>query len=72
METAAYSLATHPDPQLEAQLEEVIAKFAKLQRSDGYINSWFTAVEPEKRWTNLRDCHELYCAGHLMEAALRI
>ena len=70
METAAYSLATHPDPQLEAQLEEVIAKFAKLQRSDGYINSWFTAVEPEKRWTNLRDCHELYCAGHLMEAAV--
>jgi DUF1680 family protein len=70
METAAYSLATHPDPELEAQLDEVIAKFAKLQTSEGYINSWFTAVEPEKRWTNLRDWHELYCAGHLMEAAV--
>lgn len=70
METAAYTLATHRDPKLEAQLEEVITKFAKLQTPEGYINSWFSAVEPEKRWTNLRDCHELYCAGHLMEAAV--
>ena len=70
MESASYSLATHPDKELERQLDEVIAKFAKLQRDDGYMNSWFTAVEPDKRWTNLRDWHELYCAGHLMEAAV--
>ncbi len=70
IETASYSLQTEPDPQLEALLDEVIAKFAKLQRPDGYVNSWYTNVEPEKRWSNLRDCHELYCAGHLMEAAV--
>ena len=70
METAAFSLADHPDPKLERQLDEVIALFAKLQQPDGYINSWFTKVEPDKRFTNLRDQHELYCAGHLIEAAV--
>ena len=40
------------------------------QQPDGYLNTYFTAVEPEKRWTNLRDWHELYCAGHLIEAAV--
>jgi DUF1680 family protein len=70
MEGASYCLMTHRDQELEKQLDEVIEKFARLQRDDGYLNSWFTAVEPEKRWANLRDCHELYCAGHLMEAGV--
>ena len=70
MESASYSLATHPDEELERQLEAVITRFAKLQREDGYVNSWFIKVEPDKRWTNLRDWHELYSAGHLMEAAV--
>jgi len=70
MESVAYSLTTHPDPELEGQLDDVIDRFARLQRDDGYMNSWYIKVEPERRWTNLRDCHELYCAGHLMEAAV--
>jgi DUF1680 family protein len=70
IEAAAYSLATHPDPALEALLDEVIALIASSQQPDGYINVHFTVVEPEKRWTNLRDWHELYCAGHLIEAAV--
>lgn len=70
METAAYSLSGRPDPEVEARLDEVIAAFAKLQRPDGYINSWYTSIEPDKRWSNLRDMHELYCAGHLIEAAV--
>ncbi|HEY8360970.1 MAG TPA: beta-L-arabinofuranosidase domain-containing protein, partial [Ramlibacter sp.] len=41
-----------------------------LQQPDGYLNSWYIRMQPGKRWTNLRDCHELYCAGHLMEAAV--
>ena len=70
VEAAAYSLATHPDPALAADLAEVIALIAGAQQPDGYLNVHFTVVEPEKRWTNLRDWHELYCAGHLIEAAL--
>ena len=70
IEAAGYSLANHPDPQLEAQVDEVIDLIAASQQPDGYLNSHFSAVEPEKRWTNLRDKHELYCAGHLIEAGV--
>ena len=69
IEAAAYSLAEHPDAELDALLDEVIAKIAGAQQPDGYLNVYFTVVEPEMRWKNLRDFHELYCAGHLMEAA---
>lgn len=68
-EAAAYALALHPDPALEAQLDEIVDRFAAAQQSDGYLNTHFTVVEPGKRWTNLRDQHELYCAGHLFEFA---
>ncbi len=70
LEAASYSLATHPDAQLEAQVDEVVALLAAAQQPDGYLNSHFTSVEPERRWTNLRDRHELYCAGHLIEAGV--
>jgi uncharacterized protein len=70
LEAACYSLATHPDAQLEALVDQVIAKLAGMQQSDGYLNSYFSGREPSKRWTNERDCHELYCAGHLIEAAV--
>jgi DUF1680 family protein len=70
IEAASYSLATTPDPQLEAMVDEAIAFLLSLQQPDGYLNLWFTQVEPERRWTNLRDHHELYCAGHLIEAAV--
>jgi hypothetical protein len=70
MEAASYSLLTHPDKKLEKQLDGIIAKMANAQRKDGYLNSHYIAVEPNNRWTNLRDKHELYCAGHLIEAAV--
>ena len=70
LEAASYSLATHPDAALEAQVDEVIRLIVAAQQPDGYLNTYFTVVEPEKRWTNLRDWHELYCAGHLIEAAV--
>lgn len=59
---ASESVATH--------LDEVVRSVVSAQQPDGYLNLHFTVVEPEKRWTNLRDRHELYCAGHLLEAAL--
>jgi len=70
VEAASYSLATHPDPELDALLDEVIEKIAGAQQEDGYLNIYFTVVEPENRWANLGMWHELYCAGHLMEAAV--
>ncbi len=70
IETAAYALYRKPNPELEARIDEIIDMFRRLQQPDGYVNSWFIRMQPGKRWTNLRDCHELYCAGHLMEAAV--
>jgi len=70
LEAASYSLALHPDPMLDRQLDEIIATLAAAQQPDGYLNSYFIVQEPTKRWTNLRDSHELYCAGHLIEAAV--
>lgn len=70
LEGVAYSLYTHPDPQLRARLEAIIDLIAGSQQPDGYVNTWFTVAEPEDRWTNLAHDHELYCAGHMFEAAV--
>ncbi len=70
LEAASYSLAVNRDPKLEALVDDLIARLAAAQKPDGYLNSWFTAVQPERRWSNLRDLHELYDAGHLIEAGV--
>ena len=70
LEAASYSLATHADVALEKIVDEVIDAVAYAQQPNGYLNSWFAFVEPQKCWTNLRDWHELYNAGHLIEAAV--
>ena len=70
LEAVSYSLATHPDPILQRKLDVIIARIAAAQQKDGYLNTYYTVKEPGKRWTNLRDNHELYCAGHLFEAAV--
>ncbi|OUE09116.1 Non-reducing end beta-L-arabinofuranosidase [Clavibacter michiganensis] len=70
IEAASYSLVSHPDPELDARLDEVIALLSSAQGDDGYLNTYFTVIAPEDRFTDLRDAHELYCAGHLIEAAV--
>jgi DUF1680 family protein len=70
IETAAYSLYRKANPALEAKIDAIVDMFAKLQQSDGYLSSWYQRIQPGLRWTNLRDCHELYCAGHLIEGAV--
>jgi len=70
LEAVAYALAARPDAELERLADALIDDIAAAQQPDGYLNVHFTVVEPEKRWTNLRDWHELYCAGHLIEAAV--
>ncbi len=68
LEAAAYSLSLKPDKALEKRLDDVIALIGRAQQPDGYLNTFFTVKEPENRWQNLLECHELYCAGHMMEA----
>jgi len=70
LEAVAYSLMTHPDADLEAKADEIIRIIEKAQQPDGYLDSYFTVKEPDKKWTNVRDWHEMYCAGHMMEAAV--
>ena len=70
LEAVGYSLHTHPDPALEKQADDLIALIASAQQADGYLNTYFGNLEPEKRWTNLRDWHEMYNAGHLIEGAV--
>lgn len=70
IESTAYALMLARDPQLESQVDEVVERMEKAQLPDGYVNSYFQSIDLSKRFTNLRDLHELYCAGHLMEAAV--
>lgn len=51
-------------------MDEVIDLIGRAQQQDGYLNTYFTVKEPDKRWTNLVEGHELYCSGHLIEAAV--
>ena len=69
LETVAYSLETQSDPELEALADKAVALIESAQQPDGYVNTYYTIKEPDKRWTNLQHGHELYCAGHMIEAA---
>jgi uncharacterized protein len=70
VEAACFSVCANPDPGMAAMIDEAVDLIVSSQQPDGYLNTHFSAVEPEQRWTNLRDMHELYCAGHLIEAAV--
>lgn len=70
LEAVAYSLAVQPDEELEQKADSVISLIDKIQCEDGYLNTYYTLVEPNSRWCNLVGGHELYCAGHLAEAAV--
>lgn len=70
LEAVGFSLASYPDAELEKTADEVIDLIAAAQCEDGYINTYFTIKAPEKRWKNLCEGHELYTAGHLIEAAV--
>jgi len=69
LEAASYSLGTHPDKKLGHKVDRLIEEISGAQENDGYLNTYFI-LQKEKRFTNLRDKHELYCAGHLFEAAV--
>jgi len=70
LEAVAYSLRRHPDPKLEKIADEAIDLIGQAQQENGYLNTYYTIQEPGRQWTNLYEAHELYCAGHLFEAAV--
>jgi DUF1680 family protein len=70
IEAAAYTLAVRRDARLEEQIDGIVTRIAAAQEPDGYFNTYFQRRAPEAKWSNLRDWHELYCAGHLMEGAV--
>ncbi|MBE5793848.1 MAG: glycoside hydrolase family 127 protein [Clostridiales bacterium] len=69
LEAVAYSLAVLPDAELEKTADKLIDIIADAQDADGYLNTYYTIKDKDKRWTNLLEGHELYCSGHMMEAA---
>jgi len=69
IEGVAYILETKKAPELEALVDEMVSDIEKNQRADGYFNSYFLTIEPSKIFTK-RSQHELYCTGHLIEAAI--
>lgn len=72
LEAAAYELKRNMDTDLLHMVSEIISLLEKAQQPDGYLNSYWQYVKPGQRWTNLITGHELYCAGHLIEAAVAL
>ena len=70
IEAASYALSHRRDADIEAKIERIIDDLEKAQAPDGYLNCWYLQREPDKRWTNLRDNHELYNLGHLLEGGI--
>ena len=70
VEAVAFSLASVPDEKLKGLVGPLIDDISAAQDEDGYLNTYFTFERKKERWTNLREKHELYCAGHLMQAAI--
>lgn len=70
LEAVGYSLSVHRDAELEKIADETIELIGRAQCEDGYLNTYFTIKAPKLRWTNLKEGHELYTAGHMIEAAV--
>lgn len=70
LEAVAYVLEIWPDEELERLADETIDLIGRALCEDGYLNTYFTIKAPKLRWTNLKEGHELYTAGHMIEAAV--
>lgn len=70
IEAVAYSLAQHPDSELEQLADQAIELVCTAQQPNGYLNTFYTINNHNEAFTNLRSNHELYCFGHLVEGAI--
>ncbi len=69
IETVAYCLASGRAKEYEAVVDDVVELLSEAQEPDGYINTWFQVNQPDDKWQNLIEGHELYTSGHMFEAA---
>jgi uncharacterized protein len=72
VEAAAYALALGPNAKIQQQLDEVVRAIEGAQEPDGYLNTFFQLKHPNLKWRNLNTMHEMYCAGHLIEAGVAL
>ena len=72
VEAAAFSIAGMRNEGLLSLVKHVVDVIVAAQEDDGYLDTYFTFDRKKERWTNLRDMHELYCAGHFMQAAIAL
>ena len=70
LEAVAYQLAVRPDLSLREAADSAIRLIGQAQTPEGYLNTYYQTHPDEKRFSNLQNNHELYCAGHLIEAAV--
>jgi DUF1680 family protein len=70
LEAASWELGRAENTAFREFLDTTALLLAQAQDDDGYLNSWFQGVKPEQRWQDLRSGHEMYCAGHLIQAAV--
>ncbi|MCH8273485.1 MAG: glycoside hydrolase family 127 protein [Armatimonadetes bacterium] len=70
LEAASYALGSRACEELRPDVDSIIEKIEGTQDSDGYLNTWFVGERKKDRFTNLESDHEIYCAGHLIQAAI--
>ena len=70
IEGSAYALSDTPDPALEASIDSLIERIVAAQQPDGYLGTYWIINDISKKWTDIPRKHELYCAGHMIEAAV--
>jgi DUF1680 family protein len=70
IEAVAYCIENGSGAKFMNTADEVIELIGRAQQSDGYLNTYYTIIAPDKKWSNLVEGHELYTAGHLIEAAV--
>jgi DUF1680 family protein len=69
IEGVSYSLTNHSNPALEAKIDTIVDYISKAQMEDGYLMTYYILGDMNQRWTDM-DKHEMYCCGHLIEAAI--
>lgn len=72
LEAVAWELGRQPSKELAAFVDEVGALLLAAQREDGYLNSYYQVVAPDRQYAELAHSHEMYCAGHLFQAAVAL
>ena len=70
LEGAVWSLATHPDPELAKMAETAITEITAAQGADGYLDTYYMFDKAGERWSDLKEKHEMYCAGHFIQSAV--